>query len=145
MALFCCLVIYHSYHDPDEPSLNVSLSGTGAEPGGPPDTIDPTVTIVQPTSGDIYSTEQDTINLGGTASDNVGVTSVTWVNDRGGSGTASGTDNWTITEITLPCGEHNIITVTAKDAAGNTGTDTLTIDVKPCEPTGVQYFIPTGE
>ena len=31
------------------------------------------------------------LSIGGTASDNVGVTQVTWVNDRGGSGTATGT------------------------------------------------------
>ncbi len=103
----------------------------------PPDTIDPTVTITSPIAGDTYSTEEDSINMGGSASDNVGVTSVTWINNQGGSGTASGTDNWTISGITLPCGEHNIITVTAQDAAGNTGTDTLTIDVKPCAPTGL--------
>jgi len=45
--------------------------------------------------------------------------------------------NWTITALPLHCGNDNIITVTAKDAAGNSATDTLTIDVKPCNPTGL--------
>jgi hypothetical protein len=62
--------------------------------------------------------------LSGTASDNVGVTSVTWVNDRGGSGTATldvpgaTTVNWTVSNIALQPGVNNI-TVTAHDAAGN--------------------------
>jgi hypothetical protein len=47
------------------------------------------------------------------------------VNSRGGSGTASGTTNWSAT-VALLTGS-NVITVTARDAAGNQHTDTLTI------------------
>jgi len=54
------------------------------------------------------------------------VTSVTWVNDRGGSGTASGTDNWSVGSVALQLGA-NQITVTATDAAGNSSTDALTV------------------
>ena len=97
----------------------------------------PTVTITQPTSEDTYHIEEDSITVGGTASDNVGITSVTWVNNRGDRGTASGTGNWTIPGIPLYCGEDNIIIVTAEDAAGNSGTDPLTIDVKPCPVSGI--------
>jgi hypothetical protein len=61
-----------------------------------------------------------------------GLINVTWTNNRGGSGTASGTDTWTISNLPLQCGNDNIIAVTAKDAAGNTATDALTVDVKPC-------------
>lgn len=96
----------------------------------PPDTEPPTVTITDPTSSTTYSTENSTISLGGAASDNIGVTGVTWVNDRGGSGTASGTDSWTISNIPLQEG-NNVITVTAHDAAENTGTDTLTVTYTP--------------
>jgi len=35
-------------------------------------------------------------------------------------------------------GDDNTITVTARDAAGNSATDTLTIDVKPCPVGGFQ-------
>jgi hypothetical protein len=101
-----------------------------------PDSTDPTVTISAPTSGDAYSTEEDAIDLAGAASDNVAVTGVTWTNSRGGSGTASGTESWAASGISLHCGENNILTVTAQDAAGNAGTDTLTVDVKPCTPLG---------
>src|SRR5439155_1260909 len=62
---------------------------------------------------------------GGTASDNVGVTGVTWSNSRGGSGTAAGTTSWTAGDIALQLGS-NVLTVTARDAAGNIGTATLT-------------------
>jgi hypothetical protein len=62
------------------------------------------------------------------------VTQVRWVNNRGGSGIATGTLMWSADSIPLLCGEHNIITVTAEDEAGNTGTDTLTVNVRPCKP-----------
>jgi len=92
-----------------------------------PDTIAPSVTITQPTSGDTYSTSQNPVTLQGTASDNVGVSSVVWENNQGGSGTASGTDNWTANGIFLTEGE-NVITITAYDIAGNQGADILTIN-----------------
>ena len=56
-----------------------------------PDTTVPTVTISAPTSAATFSTSTSPLNLGGTAADNVGVTQVSWTNDRGGSGTATGT------------------------------------------------------
>lgn len=58
-----------------------------------------------------------------------GTTSVTWANDRGGSGSATGVGgslaNWTA-DIPLQTGA-NVITVTATDATGTTATDTITI------------------
>lgn len=117
-------------------SETAHASATPTAPGPPLDTTDPTVAMTSPTSGPSYSTGEDTISLGGSASDNVGVTIVTWTNSRGGSGTASGTDSWTISNIPLHCGADNIITVTAKDAANNTASVTLTIDVKPCPVSG---------
>ena len=44
----------------------------------------------------------------------------------GGSGVASGTTSWAMANIPLQTGT-NVITVTAVDAAGNRGTDTLTV------------------
>ncbi len=96
----------------------------------PPDTADPTVTITSPTSSSTYATTSDAISIGGTASDDVGVTTVTWSNSRGGSGTCSGTTSWSESGITLYSGS-NTITVTAGDAAGNTDTDTLTVTYTP--------------
>ncbi len=62
----------------------------------PPDTTAPAVTITTPTSNATHSATTTPLALGGTASDNVGVTQVTWVNDRGGSGTATGTTSWSV-------------------------------------------------
>lgn len=97
------------------------------------DNIAPTVTITSPTSNPTYTTGVGTINIGGTATDNVGVTSVTWSNDRGGSGNATGTTAWSVNGIVLQTGV-NVITVSARDAAGNTGTDTLTVTYSSTPP-----------
>jgi len=91
------------------------------------DTTPPSITIVGPTSSSTYSTTSSVVTLGGTSSDNRGVTAVTWTNDRGGSGFSSGTTSWSIPSIPLQ-GGTNVIRVTAQDAAGNTGTDTLTVN-----------------
>src|SRR5262245_8342601 len=49
------------------------------------DVTNPSITITSPTSAATFDNDDnDTIDLGGTASDNVGVTSVTWVCDTGG-------------------------------------------------------------
>jgi len=96
----------------------------------PSDTTPPTVTITSPTSNPTYSTSISPLSIGGTASDNVGVTQVEWSNDRGGSGTCSGTTSWSASGITLYSGQ-NVITVTARDAVNNTGTDTLTVSYIP--------------
>lgn len=92
----------------------------------PPDTTSPVVGISSPSATGTYATESATINLEGSASDNQAVTEVRWSNARGGSDTASGTSSWVITDVSLAEGE-NEITVTARDAAGNTGTDRLTV------------------
>src|SRR5204863_3519123 len=89
----------------------------------------PTVAITTPTAGSTYSTPTSSLALGGTASDNVGVTQVTWANSRGGSGTATGTTSWTAGGIVLQTGA-NLLTVTAKDAAGNTTTARMTVTLE---------------
>ena len=48
------------------------------------------------------------------------------MNSRGGSGTATGTSAWTASAIALQLGS-NVLTVTARDAAGNTATANLTV------------------
>ena len=63
------------------------------------------------------------------------MTQVSWVNDRGGSGTATGTTGWSVSGMALLSGA-NVLTVTARDAAGNTSTDTLTVTYTPPAPGG---------
>src|SRR3989442_13075166 len=55
----------------------------------------PTIAVTLPTPNPTFTTMNSTLTLAGTASDIPGVTQVTWVSSRGGSGTASGTTAWT--------------------------------------------------
>ena len=120
----------------DGSSLSRAVTGTGTATGTggggtggggtTPDTSAPTVTITTPTTYRSYATRTPTVTVSGTASDNVGVAQVTWTNSRGGSGTATGTTSWSVSNIALQKGP-NVITITARDAAGNTTTATCTI------------------
>jgi len=95
-------------------------------PSNTTDTTAPTVSIISPSVSGSYATANATVSLAGSASDNVGVTSVTWSNAQGGSGSATGTSSWSIANIALVLGS-NAITVTAHDAAGNTRNAPLTV------------------
>lgn len=86
----------------------------------------PRITITAPTTGIVWSTPSASLALSGTASDDAAVTQVSWVNSRGGSGTASGTSTWSIAAVPLVVGV-NVITVSAANAAGYVGTATLTV------------------
>ena len=77
--------------------------------------------------GSTWTTTTSSTELGGGSDDNVGVTAITWANNRGGSGQVSPPlDNWYVPNIALYPGT-NILTVTAYDAAGNSGADALTV------------------
>jgi len=87
----------------------------------------PEVFISTPWSLPVYTNTTSSIGLGGDSDDNVGVTAITWSNNRGGSGQVSPPlDSWYVPNIPLYPGT-NLLTVTAYDAAGNAGTDTLTV------------------
>jgi len=102
----------------------------------PPDTIAPTLAITSPTTEVAYSMGTSPLMLKGTASDDVAVVQVMWTNDRGGTGTATGTTRWTAGGIVLQPGT-NVITVTARDGAGNTSLSrTLTVTYTPASPPG---------
>ena len=111
--------------------VDVVFSSDGTPP---PDATAPSLAITAPTGSATYATSTTPLSLGGTAADDTGVTQVSWSNDRGGSGTASGTTNWTVSGIVLAAGA-NVLTVTARDAAGNSSSDTLT----------VTYSVPTAD
>ena len=82
----------------------------------PTDTTPPALTIASPSSTSI-STTASALTFSGTASDNVGVTSVIWATNTGQSGVASGTTNWSAA-VPLLIGS-NSVTIRAADAAGN--------------------------
>jgi hypothetical protein len=93
-------------------------SQTVSSPPGGSDMTPPALTIGSPGATSV-STSASTIAFSGTASDNVGVTRVTWSTNTGGSGAASGTTSWSAT-IPLLVGS-NVVTIRAYDAAGNSG------------------------
>jgi len=80
-------------------SLNTSVQVNGS---GGTDTTPPTISP----NGLNYVTNWNLISLSGNASDNIAVTAVTWSNNLGGSGTASGTTAWTISNIALQAGTN---------------------------------------
>jgi hypothetical protein len=89
------------------------------------DVTDPVVTITSHTSPYSAGTAP-TITIAGTATDDVGVVEVTWEDDQGHSGTASGTSSWMIADAELVVGT-TVFTITAEDAAENTGEAELTV------------------
>ncbi len=100
----------------------------------PPDTASPVVQILFPSTAPSFTAPVSPVVLQGTAVDNVGATAVRWTNGTtGATGTAAGTGSWTA-QIPL-AGGANVITVTAEDAAGNTGSITVTVGLIP--PTDV--------
>ena len=99
--------------------MYTAVGGTSA------DTTPPAIAITSPGSSSIYYTKSSALTLSGSASDNVGVTQVTWTNSRGSGGTATGTSSWSVTGILLQPG-INLLTVTARDGAGNTSSAALT-------------------
>src|SRR5262249_51025828 len=93
------------------------------------DPIAPTIAITSPTARE-FTTDEGAIDLAGVASDNQGVTVVLWTSERAGVGLAQGTDAWNIKQLPLLQG-LNRITVTARDAAGNTANATIEVDFQP--------------
>jgi hypothetical protein len=89
------------------------------------DMVPPQLTFVSPTDGSRYVTSESAVSISGRASDNIGVTKVIWKNrttDK--SGTASGTENWSVQGIELAEG-RNVIRVIAFDGSGNKGAGRL--------------------
>ncbi|HET9266690.1 MAG TPA: Ig-like domain-containing protein, partial [Vicinamibacterales bacterium] len=91
------------------------------------DTSKPTVKIYTPTTASSLTTFTSSVTIAGTALDNVGVTQVMWSTDRGATGTAFGIGSWSTPSIALPLGTTTVVTITARDAAGNTGVAVLSV------------------
>lgn len=107
--------------------------------------------ITSPTSGPTYVTNTTPITLSGTANGitssgtvlgNASLASLTWSNNRGGSGTGtySGSSTtpttWSITGIVLKPGD-NVISLAATDLWGNSATATITVTA----PTGLSVAV----
>ena len=99
------------------------------------DPTNPSVSITTPTSSPTFLTTVTPLSLGGSATDNLSVQSVSWSNAATTeSGTATGTGLWTAGGINLAPGV-NTITVTARDAVGNTGTAQIVVTYDGLPPT----------
>lgn len=111
---------------PNPPTTNPP-TGNPSQPSPTPgpDTTPPSLTILSPASTNI-ATSATSLVVSGTASDNIGVSQVTWSSSTGGSGTATGTNQWTTPAIPIYIGTTTII-VRAYDAAGNTSWRSLTV------------------
>jgi len=123
--------------------MKTPIGTTSGSTPGSTDTTAPTVSITSPTSSSTYSTTAKSVTLGISATDNVGVTEVTWSNDRGGSGAATKATTWSAADIPLQSGA-NVLTVTARDAAGNATSTKLTVTVTTLTVTATRLSI-TGQ
>ena len=100
----------------DSDTVDVTVVASDQETN---DTTPPVISVTSPTSSYAIYTSASAIDLRGTASDNVGVKSISWTNSRGGSGTALGTSAWSVSSLPVAVG-YNVISLTAEDTAGNT-------------------------
>ncbi len=108
-------------------TTSAPISVTVDNDGSPTDTTNPTVAITAPTNG---TTVSGTTTLSATASDNVGVAGVQFKVDGanfGAEDTSSPyTASWNTTSFSN--GSHTV-TATARDAAGNVASSTVTVTV----------------
>jgi hypothetical protein len=94
------------------------------------DLAPPSLAISSPTTASSYGTSTSSIILTGTSNDDTGVVKVAWTTDRGDSGIATGTKQWSTAAITLASGTTSI-TVTATDTAGRVGSSVLNVTYTP--------------
>jgi Bacterial Ig domain len=130
-------------------TVTVSNSST-TPPPPPPDTTPPTVAISAPADG---STLSGTVSVSGSASDNVGVStvqvSVDGTADGGAYHAAQGTSSWSysLDTTTLTNGSHTI-SARATDTSGNvyTTSESVTVQNSSAPPAGVidQLVTPEG-
>jgi hypothetical protein len=121
-------VITITARDSRQSQVTRSLTITRNQPPIPTpsaDTTPPSLTILSPSTTNV-STSDSSLVVRGTAWDNVGVAAVTWLSSNGGSGTATGTNNWATPAIPLYVGATTI-TIRASDAAGNTSWRSMTV------------------
>ena len=95
------------------------------------DSTKPAVKIYTPSTGSSVTIRATSVTIAGTALDNTGVTQVTWSTDRGATGTAFGTSSWSTPSLALTPGTTTTVTITARDAVGNTGVAVIAVTASP--------------
>lgn len=117
--------------------------------GGVSQTVDnpPSIAISSPSSTGSYSASAAQVSLAGSASDDNGVTAVTWTSNLGGSGSATNVSgnwsSWSIDNLSLQPGS-NVITVTATDSSGQTATSSITVNYAQTATGGTTTSGPAG-
>jgi len=102
------------------------------------DIANPVVAITSHPTGVPLNVSSPLLTLSGTASDNVLVADVVWLNAAtSASGGADGTTTWDAPLVLVP--GTNVITLRVYDSSGNTDTDQITINYSPPPP-----FVPAG-
>lgn len=120
-------------------SITACSSASGEAPpttndsSAPPSAGAPQVIITSPDAAEIDTTD-DAMDLAGSASAEAGIQTVTWETDQGQSGTATGTETWSVERVPLAIGS-NTITITATDGSGATHSDSIVIN-RESEGTG---------
>jgi hypothetical protein len=134
--IICCLILLGLFCFQTN-SFSFVIIGVGHEPGAAF-----TYPVAFSYGDSTYLTDMDSLNIAGISTNS---TSITWSNDRGGSGTASGISSWSANGIKLLTGQ-NIITVTASqdELGGGSIYTTLALTVTYTPPPTVTVSLPTG-
>ncbi|NOT61416.1 MAG: hypothetical protein HOP19_14455, partial [Acidobacteria bacterium] len=110
----------------------VAIAGRSVslEQAGALDTTPPTIRLTSPATSE-FTTNQPILNVSGTTSDDLAVTEVAWMNERGinnffSETRATGTLTWTAENLLLQEGINRFI-FTARDGAGNSSSTMLTV------------------
>jgi hypothetical protein len=107
---------------------------TGADIAALENPSTPPTCLVTTPADDPYETDTTPLaSFAGTATDDVDVDHVTWTNSLGGGGAATGAESWTVADIPLWSGSQ-VLTATAYDAEGQTGTCSVTVEYTPPPP-----------
>ncbi len=107
-------------------SDNLGSTGSWSQPTSFSTVAPPVVQFAALFTNSLYTTAVANISVNGVASAYTAITQVTWSNDRGGAGVATGTSAWSATGIALQPGTNNL-TFTANDAGGGTGSALLPV------------------
>jgi hypothetical protein len=88
--------------------------------------LDLSVAITAPANNVIFTSYANSITVSGTATDHLGISSLSWQNNRGGSGQLAGANAWSISGIPLQPGT-NLIIVKATDTIGHASQAALSV------------------
>ena len=108
-------------------AIIMALSLSGCPTGGSGDNAALNINFTNPANASQIATPDIVVSIAGTVESATEIQAVKWNNDRGGSGIASGKENWATGNIVLMLGTNNI-TITATDVDGLSSTKGLAVE-----------------